>query len=148
MLWSDIEAQSGGTFLACDSVPIVARFLADHPEGIAPGGFPFGEMKRQCQDFEEATGRAGDVFLMHPYILHAASRNWTRNQRIIANPVAHLDRPMNFNRENPAAQTPVERAVLRGLGVESTNFTPTHERERIVPQRELDQRKLAAEKAV
>ena len=147
VLWSDIEPQSGGTFLACDSVPVVARFLAEHPEGIAPGGFPFADMKRQCRDFEEATGRAGDVFLMHPYLLHTASRNWTRHQRIIANPVTRLDAPMKFNRENSADQTPVERAVLRGLGVESYDFTPTHERERIVPQRELDQRKMLAERS-
>lgn len=59
ILWSDVAANSGGTFLACDSVPIVARFLAEHPEGVAPGGFPFAKMKSQCRDFAEATGRAG-----------------------------------------------------------------------------------------
>lgn len=148
VLWTDIEPAAGGTFLACDSVPIVARFLADHPNGVAPGGFPFLEMKRQCHDFEEATGRAGDVFLMHPFLLHAASRNTKRNQRIITNPVAQLGAPMRFNRANPDDQSLVERAVLRGLGADKYDFAPTAPRERIVPQRVLDQRKRAAAQAI
>ncbi len=146
ILWTDIEPRSGGTFLACDSVPIVARFLAEHPEGVAPGGFPFAEMKNQCSDFEEATGRAGDVFLMHPFLLHSFSRNWTRNPRVITNPPTHGSEPMKFNRENPADQSVVERAILNGLGVESYDFTPTAPREKIVPKRVIEQRKLEAEK--
>ena len=147
ILWTDVAACSGGTFLACDSVPLVARFLAEHPEGVAPGGFPFQKMKRQCRDFAEATGRAGDVFLMHPYLLHTTSINETRNQRIITNPPTHLSAPMNFNRENPTDQSVVERAVLRGLGVESYDFAATGSREKIVPQRVLNERKRAAQKA-
>ena len=147
VLWTDIEPEAGGTFLACDSVPLVARFLAEHPEGVAPGGFPSLEMKRQCHDFEEATGRAGDVFLMHPFMLHAASRNAKRHQRIISNPPTKLEAPMNFNRTNPADQSVVERAILRGLNVANYDFKPTGSRERIVPQRVLDQRKRQAEKA-
>ncbi len=147
VLWTDIEPKGGGTFLACDSVPLVARFLAEHSEGVAPGGFPFAEMKRQCTDFEEATGRAGDVFLMHPFLLHSASRNWTRAHRIISNPGASLKAPMKFNRENPADQTIVERAILNGLGVESYDFQPTAPREKVVTQHMIAQRKLEAEKA-
>lgn len=147
ILWTDIEPRSGGTFLACDSVPIVARYLAEHPEGVHPNAFPFLEMKNQCSDFEEATGRAGDVFLMHPFLLHSFSINWTRNPRVITNPPTHLSEPMQFNRENPADQTVVERAILNGLGVESTNFEPTAPREKIVPKRIIEQRKRAAEKA-
>ena len=147
ILWTDVEPRSGGTFLACDSVPIVARFLAQHPEGVAPGGFPFLEMKRQCADFEEATGRAGDVYLMHPFLLHTTSINQTRHRRVITNPPTYLDAPMNFNRANPADQSVVERAVLRGLSVEKYDFAPTAPREKIVPQRVIEQRKRAAEKA-
>lgn len=147
VLWTDVAARSGGTFLACDSVPIVARYLAAHPNGVRPNAFPFAEMKSQCHDFEEATGRAGDVFLLHPFLLHTASRNWTRNQRIITNPPTSLRAPMNFNRANSADQSVVERAVLQGLGVENYDFAPTAPREKIVPQRVLDQRKLEVEKA-
>lgn len=147
ILWTDIEPRSGGTFLACDSVPIVARYLADHPQGVHPNAFPFLEMKNQCSDFEEATGRAGDVFLMHPFLLHSFSRNWTRNPRVITNPPTHLSEPMKFNRENRADQTIVERAILNGLGVESTDFAPTAPREHILAQRIIEERKRMAEKA-
>ena len=145
VLWSDVAARGGGTFLACDSVPLVARFLAAHPQGVRPNEFPFLEMKRQCRDFEEATGRAGDVFLMHPFLLHSFSRNWTRNVRVITNPPTHGCEPMKFNRENPDDQTIVERAILNGLGVEKYDFVPTAPREKIVPQRELNHRKMMAE---
>ena len=144
VLWTDVKPYGGATYLACDSVGVMARYLAAHPEGVAPNGFPFLELKNQCHDFEEATGRAGDVFLMHPLLLHSASRNQTRAQRIISNPVSYLKLPMNFNRENPANFSLVERAVLKGLGVEKYNFQPTGSRERIVPQREINERKMKA----
>ena len=30
--WSDVEPQGGGTFIAPDSIKVVARYLAEHPE--------------------------------------------------------------------------------------------------------------------
>lgn len=84
---------------------------------------------------------------MHPFLLHTTSINETRNQRVITNPPTYLSAQMNFHRENPADQTIVERAILRGLGVESYDFQATAPRERIVPQRVIAQRKLEAEKA-
>ncbi len=135
VLWTDVEPRGGGTFLAPDSVPLVARYLADHPEGVLPMGFPYREIKSQCRDFVEATGRAGDVYLMHPFLMHSFSRNWTRNPRVITNPPTHLGEPMKFNRENPADQTIIERVILDGLGVESYDFQPTVERRKIRPKR-------------
>ena len=45
LLWSDMLPKSGGTFCALDSVGVVARFLADHPEGVhadsVQGTYPF-----------------------------------------------------------------------------------------------------------
>ncbi|HEV2471377.1 MAG TPA: hypothetical protein VGS41_01850, partial [Chthonomonadales bacterium] len=34
VIWTDIEPQGGGTFVACDSVGPVARYLEQHPEGV------------------------------------------------------------------------------------------------------------------
>ena len=144
ILWTDIEPRSGGTFLACDSIPHVARYLADHPEGVLEMGFPFGEIHRQCSDFIEATGRAGDVYLMHPFLMHSFSRNWTRNPRVITNPPTHLSEPMKFNRENPADQTLIERVILNGLGVESYDFQPTTPRRKIRPKRLMSPAERAA----
>lgn len=137
-----MEPDGGGTFLACDSVGVMARYLADHPAGVAPNDFPFVELKNQCHDYEEATGRAGDVFLMHPLLLHSASRNATRAQRIISNPVSRLQAPMNFNRADASDFSLVERAILGGLGVEKFDFVPIGSREKIVPGRVLEQQKM------
>ena len=133
-LWSDVVPTGGATFLAHDSVKPVAEFLAARPEGVAPDGFPFGELIGRCSRFSEATGEAGDVFLMHPYLLHASSRNALRLPRLITNPPLHLAAPMNFDRPD-GSYSPIERAVLNALGVEQLDFQPTAPRERIVPER-------------
>jgi hypothetical protein len=109
---------------------------------VEPTAFDIQTMIGQCRDFEQATGRAGDVYLMHPYMLHAASQNVLRRPRLITNPPVHLKEPMNFNRADPAEFSPVERAVLRGLGVDRLDFRPTAERRKIVPERVLRQQRM------
>lgn len=152
VIWSDILPRSGGTFVAPDSVPLVARHLAAHPEGILPtrdspvstGSHLIG----QCREFIELTGNAGDVVLLHPFMLHASSQNPSGRPRFITNPTVFLKEPMNFNRDSVDDLSLVERSVLKALGVERYDFQPTHERERIVPERVLRQQKmLEAEKA-
>jgi hypothetical protein len=137
VIWSDIAPQGGGTFAAGDSVGPVARLLAAHPEGVLPQGAPeasFGSLIGQCREFVELTGRIGDVVLIHPFLLHASSQNHSGKARFITNPPVSLQEPMNFNRENPADFSPVERAVLQGLGVDRLDFQPTAPRERIVSE--------------
>jgi hypothetical protein len=140
VVWTDIQPRGGGTFIACDSVPVVARFLAEHPEGVLPGrggGFDFQALIAQCRDFVEVVEPAGTVVLIHPYVLHAASQNHLGIPRIITNPPVQLRAPMNFNRPDPADFSPVELAVLRGLGVERLDFRPTAPRERVVPEQKM-----------
>ncbi len=55
-------------------------------------------------------------------MLHATSQNVLRVERAITNPAVHLKEPMNFNRPNPADFSPVELAILRGLGKERYDF--------------------------
>ena len=145
VIWSDIEPRGGGTFVACDSVPVVARFLAQHPEGVLPNDFNFQNLISQCENFIEMTGKLGDVVLLHPYVLHAVSQNHLGVARFITNPPIALKEPMNFNRENPAEFSLVERAVLDGLGVERLDFQPTAPRERVVPERVRRQEKMRQE---
>lgn len=140
ILWTDMRHQGGGTFVAADSVPVVARFLASRPEGVLPTEIPYGELIAQCHDFVEMTGPAGDVVLLHPFTLHATSQNVLGHGRIITNPPLALRTPLNFNRCDAAEFSLVERAVLRGLGVPRLDFAPTAARERVVPQRVLNQR--------
>ncbi|HEY9378881.1 MAG TPA: hypothetical protein VIQ02_17535 [Jiangellaceae bacterium] len=145
VLWSDIEPRGGGTFVACDSVPVVAQMLAEHPEGVLLDDFDFPELVRQCHDFIEVTGELGDVVLLHPFVLHAVSQNVLGTARIITNPPLTLRKPMNFNRADLSEFSLVERAVLRGLGVDRLDFHPTREREEVLPQRVRDQARRAQE---
>jgi hypothetical protein len=147
-LFSDIEERGGGTYLACDSVGHVARYLAEHPEGVLPPrGELTAEMATRCQDFVEATGSVGDVFFMHPFMLHSQSHNASHRIRFIINPPVKLREPMCFARARPEEHSPVERAVQRALGVERYEFTPTHPREAIVPERLARERKIWEERA-
>ncbi|MFN3652334.1 MAG: phytanoyl-CoA dioxygenase family protein [Armatimonadota bacterium] len=143
MLWSDLQPKGGGTFLARDSVPVVARYLAERPEGVRPARLEVRRLMAECRDFVEVTGRVGDVVLMHPFMLHAASPNHSGRPRFLTNPPLALKRPMSFRRAR-SRYSPVEAAVLRGLGVEALDFTPTGPRERITPARVRNQRKLLA----
>jgi hypothetical protein len=144
VLWSDVEHQGGATFVAGDSVGPVARYLADHPEGVLPTEFPTNELVGQCTDFAEATGRVGDVFLLHPFILHAKAQNTRRLPRFITNPPIHLAEPMRFDRADDDYSL-VESAILRGLGVDRYDFTPTAPREAVDPERVRRQERMRAD---
>jgi hypothetical protein len=133
-LFSDVGERGGGTVFAADSVPAVARFLAAHPEGVRPDEFDYPALLRECRDFRQITGRVGDVVLMHPLMLHSFSQNHSGRPRFITNLCVSLNAPMRFDRDDPAALSPVERAILRGLGVERLAFQPTAPRERIDPE--------------
>jgi hypothetical protein len=146
VLWSDVAHQGGATFVAADSVAPIAGFLAERPEGVLPpvlGNSPqYGDLIGQCGDFVEATGEVGDVYLLHPFVLHAKSRNHLRRPRFITNPPLTLAQPLRFDRPDPS---PVERAVLRGLGVDWYAFTATGPREEVVPERVARQRAMKAD---
>jgi hypothetical protein len=145
VLWSDIEERGGGTFIAPDSVAPVARLLERRREGVLPDDFPYDELIAQCSTFVETTGRLGDVVLMHPYMLHASSQNHRATARLITNPPIALREPMRFDRGDTAEHSPVERAVLRALGVERLDYRPAAPREDVVPERVLRQERMREE---
>jgi hypothetical protein len=108
----------------------------------------FGQLISECKQFVELTGGPGDVVLHHPYMLHATSQNVLQVERAITNPPVALNEPMNFNRPNKEDFSPLERGVLKGLGVDRYDFRPTSPREKIVPERvKRQQAMLEAEKA-
>lgn len=146
VLWTDVVHQGGPTYAATDSVGVIARWLAERPEGVLPNEFDFKERIKDCKEFAECTGKAGDVYLIHPYLLHAVSQNKLRKLRIITNPPITLKEPMKFHRPD-GDYSPVELAVLRGLGVDSYDFQPTAPREEVIPPRVAMQKKLAEEEA-
>jgi hypothetical protein len=84
---------------------------------------------------------------MHPYMLHATSQNVIKHGRLITNPPITLREPMQFDRADPSELSPVEWAVLHGLGVDRFDFQRTGEREMIVPERVLEQKRREAAEA-
>ena len=62
-----------------------------------------------------ATGRAGDVFLCHPFLVHAAQPHLGTRPRFLAQPPLHPSAPLQLERGD-GDYSPVERAIRRGLG--------------------------------
>lgn len=128
-IYTDILPQSGGTFIARDSIAPVARLLAQCPAGVHPDGTQAGYLIpgliEQCSDFAELTGEAGDVVLVHPYMLHRVSVNPSNRPRFIANVPVVLAEPMCFDRPSGDAYSLVELAVLRALKVPRLDFKQT-----------------------
>ncbi|KAI3622729.1 hypothetical protein WG66_015569 [Moniliophthora roreri] len=160
-IFSDIKPRGGGTFIAPEGIDLVARYLAEHPEGVLPTGLSFTpstttaptykedpgywshlQEVKKCQRFVEVTGEVGDVFLLHPLMLHSASKNYLRIPRVITNPPVELKEPFNFARERIEDYSLVEQKTLRALGVDRCDFRITTERRRLVPKRQVDEKKV------
>lgn len=144
VIWQDVASRGGATFIAPDSIGPVARFLMARPEGASP--YDFGRIIDECTLFGEAEGKAGDVYFLHPFMLHASSPNHSGIARFITNPVVHYREPMRFDRPS-AEQSPVEQAIMRHLGLERLDFHITAERQRLEPHRVHAQATLDAEEA-
>ncbi|KAG6377121.1 hypothetical protein JVT61DRAFT_1172 [Boletus reticuloceps] len=163
-IFSDIKPRGGGTFIAPEGVNMVAKYLAAHPEGVLPTGMSFTpststcadpkddpgyysylQAAKRCTNFFEITGEIGDVILLHPLMLHSASKNHLRVPRFITNPPVSLKEPFNFNRENPDDFSLVEKKTLKALGVNQLNFKISTERRRIVPKSRAAKDKLKLE---
>lgn len=142
---------------------MVAKYLAAHPEGVLPTGMSFTpststyadpkddpgyyshlQEVKKCTKFFEITGEVGDVVLLHPLMLHSASKNHLRIPRFITNPPVSLKEPFNFNRENGDFSL-VEKKTLKALGVDRLDYEVTTERKRIVPKGRVAKDKLKLE---
>jgi hypothetical protein len=153
VLWSDVVHEGGATFVATDSIGPVARFLAAHPRGVVPRAlpddeapvFPYADLLGECHDFIEATGEIGDVYLIHPMIVHTMSQNVLRRPRFITNSTLRLAEPMRFDRSSSQDYSLVERAVLRALGVDRLDFTATGPRGRVEPAMSKEHERAAVE---
>ena len=94
----------------------------------------YTNLVKKCSVFHEMTGQVGDVILLHPLMLHSASKNSLRIPRIITNPPVSMREPFNFNRSDPGEYSLVELKTLKELGVESLpDWKATGSRERLVP---------------
>ena len=128
VIWRGIKPQSGGTFYAPDSVPLICRDLLAHPEGL-PHTRGWGRFISECKDFREVTAETGDIIILHPFMLHAASQNPSGRIRFMNNKVVSLTEPMQFNRPD-GDYSALEKSILQALKVESLDFHIAGERKR------------------
>ncbi|KAI1341044.1 hypothetical protein F5Y15DRAFT_414167 [Xylariaceae sp. FL0016] len=129
-LWTDVEAGGGPTALCPGTVGTVAKWLFDHPEGCNPDMVPrsdprfgdtygthFGwanEVARANGIFDAATGKAGDVFLLHPFLIHSTTRNERRVFRAITNSKTSLREPYRLYRAD-GNYSILEQSIRKGL---------------------------------
>jgi len=128
--WDDMLHQGGATCIAPDSIGVIAEYLRARPEGVGPNEFPWQELIDSCSEFVECTGRAGDVFLVHPFVMHRGSQNLLRRPRFMTNIVTSFREPMCFDRPD-GGYSAIEDAILRALGLERLAFAITGERKYI-----------------
>ncbi|KAJ4365665.1 hypothetical protein N0V83_008285 [Neocucurbitaria cava] len=151
-LWTDIVAGGGGTYICPRAIDVVAKHLYENPEGVSPRMTPraknpqfkqeqglkwFNELAASMPDeaFVEATGVVGDVYLLHPLMLHSASNNQLRKLRVITNPPVSVKEPFVFDRDD-GDYSAVERKTLKALGKERLDgWKIQGERQGIVPER-------------
>lgn len=136
-----------------DAIPKVARWLYEHPDGVSPRMVPRGHADfarernlawycgviQDCADgqFVEAVGDAGDVYLLHPLMMHSATNNALRRPRIITNPPVSLREPFCFNGGGEYSLSLVEQKTMQSLGGEEMlrTWRITRPREGVVPER-------------
>lgn len=145
-IWSDIGPRGGGTLIAPDSVPKIAQFLAERPEGVELHEMPFGQIISECHDLVEITGEVGDVVLCHPFMLHANSQNHSGRPRMINNPTVQLTEPLNFHREASEQPSLVEQAVQNALGAEIRDWYAAGPREHYTPGEITEHRRIFQER--
>jgi hypothetical protein len=103
--------------LALDSPAKVARTLADSPAGVdftAPTTAP--AIVETCPRWLELCGEAGDIFLVHPLMLHSASPNPSARIRWLGNPMMYVTDRIDHLRDEPS---PVERSIAEALAAPS-----------------------------
>ena len=119
------------------------KSLNDPTHAQSEGGDYFwGAMARdpsltRDESFFEMTGEVGDVILLHPLMLHSASKNLLRHVRIITNPPVSLKEPFCFDRERMEDYSLVELKTLRDLGMKDglRGWKITSERKGWTPNR-------------
>lgn len=109
-LFSDISELDAPTRVLKGSHMDVARLLK--PQGDT--GMSFMELAKRLSELPErpqafATGKAGTVYLCHPFLVHGAQRHQGTEPKFMAQPPLLLK--SDFNIENPGVLSPVEEAI-------------------------------------
>ncbi|MDI1435565.1 phytanoyl-CoA dioxygenase [Polyangium sorediatum] len=115
-LFSDVGDDDAPTRLRIGSHVEIARRLAPHGErGLTLGELASTEFRESAHLPEAlATGRAGTVYLCHPFLVHAAQSHRGRVPRFLAQPALLPRGPFDPRRTDGQASA-VERAIRLAL---------------------------------
>jgi hypothetical protein len=107
VLFKDINIGGGGTMICPDAIPTMAAHLHAHPEGVMPDMTSIENREKPYKDFDHgffdeavkpvekekfktATGKAGDIYLLHPLMVHSAAPNYLRGKKVLSSPSPSL----------------------------------------------------------
>ncbi|WP_330183778.1 phytanoyl-CoA dioxygenase family protein [Nocardia sp. NBC_01503] len=114
-LFSDVTAEDAPTRIRVGSHLRLPKVLAPYGE---PGAAMFDLLDTYAAASglpqALATGGAGDVYLCHPFLVHAAQPHHGRTPRFMAQPPLELREPCVLDRPD-GAYSPVEQAIRLGL---------------------------------
>lgn len=116
-LLSDVGKNDAPTRLRVGSHLDMARVL--EPEG--EDGLDARELARRAEGASahrpivHATGSAGDVYLCHPFLVHAGQPHLGKEPRFLGQPKLSPAKPLRLDRAD-GAFSPVETAIRQGLG--------------------------------
>ena len=116
-LFSDIGIDDAPTRILIGSHLDIPTLLQPYGEE----GLNFIELAQKLtttldRDIELATGKAGTVYLCHPFLIHAAQDNLIGSPRFLAQPPLLPAEPITLNRGDQD-YSPVEIAIRIGLGL-------------------------------
>ena len=114
-LLTDVGRYDAPTRLLCGSHLAVPRFLAPYGEAGTDSDADFWRPSTLCMTAAHATGKAGDVFLCHPFMVHTAT--WPHRgtgPRMIAQPAVNSPDGFVLDGSDPS---PVARAIVKGLAM-------------------------------
>jgi hypothetical protein len=113
-LLSDVGECDAPTRIKVGSHLDIARLL----EPAGEGGLPHGAIDRLVTPLQRpealATGEAGDVYLCHPFLVHAAQMHRGSLPRLLAQPPLHPAEPFRLDRAD-GDYSPVEVAIRQAL---------------------------------
>jgi len=118
-LFTDVDEDNAPTRIRAGS-------HVDVPQVLTPYGERGASIFTFAREVDEAsahrpiafaTGRPGDVYLCHPFLVHAAQPHHGSRPRFMAQPPLHPAVDPDPERAD-GAYSPVERAIRRGLGLE------------------------------
>ena len=119
-LFSDVGPHDGPTRLRVGSHLDVPALLHDAGESGLPAAriSPLAAQASSERPEAVASGQAGDVYVCHPFLVHAAQAPTGSAPRLMAQPGLSNKRPFAIERDG-GPYAPVEVAIRRGLGLVS-----------------------------